>query len=397
MAVRPQSEKLLVKFIQAEGLVKTNLFGDAFWCSCEVVKDGKTDRTRGCKSQAKSGTLEPVWKEDRDIKDWHQGESLQFTIYDQGFVAPKIIGHGLLNFDQFYPRPFEGPLPIVTCEAPGKTSGDHHGHVVLHVEVRAEHLPQSGVSKCVAGVFDSDGDGKVSFSEIVETVRREFGKVSIDAPIVLCFSAACLAVHVLTAHGLPDLTKDYFALWPWAYSSPWHFMFYPRLVSHVLGHGGWEHLMGNLTLIIVVGPACEVDYGPRMLSFIILVTALVTSIFHYIFAPKFAMLMGASGVAFMLIMLNSLRDHEAGKIRVSFMVLVALWVWKECVGFVSNNMFGHSDGVSHLAHMFGAIVGGFAGFFWNDRPAYERLRNFCRRLSLTLVSQQVSSQSSKAE
>eukprot|EP00928_Gymnodinium_smaydae_P057425 TRINITY_DN40670_c0_g1_i1.p1 TRINITY_DN40670_c0_g1~~TRINITY_DN40670_c0_g1_i1.p1 ORF type:complete len:174 (+),score=20.94 TRINITY_DN40670_c0_g1_i1:109-630(+) len=171
-------------------------------------------------------------------------------------------------------------------------------------------------------------------------------------------------------------------------------MFYPRLVTHIFGHGGWDHLAGNLTLIILVGPSCEAGYGARLLMLIMLQTALVTALFHYLFSPSNAMQLGASGIAFMLIILNSMRDHQAGKIRVSLIVLMVVWVAKEAAGFVSNAS-GHFDGVSHQAHLFGALVGGISGFFVKDVGARDSFCRLCKRIFVTLTTRPSSSESAK--
>mmetsp|Transcript_136659 Transcript_136659/g.262614 ORF Transcript_136659/g.262614 Transcript_136659/m.262614 type:complete len:264 (+) Transcript_136659:66-857(+) len=245
---------------------------------------------------------------------------------------------------------------------------------------QAKAAPAPTVQAKVVSAFDRDGDGQVTLQEIVATLREEvFDKLTFDAPVVLGFSAACIAIQAVTSYVWNEFTQTYFSLWPWAYTSFWQPLTYFRVFSQVLGHGGWDHLNGNLTIIILVGPPCETAYGARQLLVIMLLTAFVTSICHYALAPKFALQLGASGIVFMLIMLNSLREHQAGKLRVSFLALLGLWVWKEAKGFVQNRVGGF-DGISHLAHLFGAVVGALAGFFINDPPARLKLRRFFRRL-----------------
>merc|ERR1719362_881745 len=129
-----------------------------------------------------------------------------------------------------------------------------------------------------------------------------------DAPLVLGFGLLCILVQLVTDYVDSSVTQEYFSLWPWAYSSPRNGMFYVRLFTQVLGHGGWEHLNSNLTIIILVGPQCETAYGWRALLGIMLLTALVTSSSHYLLAPKYALQLGASGIVFLFIVLNSLRE-----------------------------------------------------------------------------------------
>ena len=72
---------------------------------------------------------------------------------------------------------------------------------------------------------------------------------------------------------------------------------YFRFFGHVLGHAGWEHFIGNIMLILVVGPLLEEKYGSANILFVILATALVTGIVNFIFFP-YTQLLGASGVVF---------------------------------------------------------------------------------------------------
>ena len=56
---------------------------------------------------------------------------------------------------------------------------------------------------------------------------------------------------------------------------------YFRFFGHVLGHAGWEHFIGNIMLILVVGPLLEEKYGSANILFVILATALVTGIVNF--------------------------------------------------------------------------------------------------------------------
>ncbi|WP_197117250.1 rhomboid family intramembrane serine protease [Facklamia lactis] len=56
-----------------------------------------------------------------------------------------------------------------------------------------------------------------------------------------------------------------------------------QIFGHVLGHINWTHLFNNMLLFLVIGPILEEKYGPSNIFFIILSTALVTRLIHFIF------------------------------------------------------------------------------------------------------------------
>lgn len=130
---------------------------------------------------------------------------------------------------------------------------------------------------------------------------------------------------------------------------------WPRLFTHVLGHAGWEHYIGNFMLILLIGPILEEKYGSKDLLFMILFTAAITGILQIILFPG-QVLLGASGVVFMLIILGSITNYQAGKIPITFILVMILYIGKEV--FAS---FG-ADQVSQFAHIIGGICGAVFGF-----------------------------------
>lgn len=86
----------------------------------------------------------------------------------------------------------------------------------------------------------------------------------------------------------------------------------------------------------------------------ILVTAFVTGLLQIAFFNH--ALLGASGVAFMLILLSSFTNNGGG-IPLTFILVVILFLGKEVL-----NSFG-ADQVSQFAHIIGGILGGIFGFF----------------------------------
>src|SRR5690606_38086157 len=118
----------------------------------------------------------------------------------------------------------------------------------------------------------------------------------------------CVAVFVLdkvmAGHLMP-----YFALGHVSLSQPVSLI---TLFTHVAGHASLEHLLGNLTFVLLLGPIIEEKYGGGPLLIMILITALVTGLLNVVFFHTG--LLGASGVVFMLILLVSFTNTRSGEI-----------------------------------------------------------------------------------
>lgn len=130
---------------------------------------------------------------------------------------------------------------------------------------------------------------------------------------------------------------------------------YPRFVSHIFGHQGMGHFVGNFTLILLIGPILEEKYGSRDLLLMMAVTAIITSILWIVLFDG-QCLLGASGIVFMLIVLSSLTNFQSGKIPLTFILVILLFLGKELL-----DSFGQ-DQVSQFGHIIGGICGGLFGF-----------------------------------
>jgi rhomboid protease GluP len=106
---------------------------------------------------------------------------------------------------------------------------------------------------------------------------------------------------------------------------------------------------------------------------IMLVTAVASSVAHVFFGAASTLQLGASGLVFMQILLSSLIEVKHGRVPLTFLVQGSLWCYKEvALCFVSS-----SDGVSHIAHVSGAVCGVAAGYLHVDTSEYkERERHF---------------------
>ena len=156
-------------------------------------------------------------------------------------------------------------------------------------------------------------------------------------------------------------TTQYFSVYRSSLADP---LTYVRFFGHVLGHSGYDHYMGNMLLLLLVGPGLEEKYGSGTMVWMIALTALVTGLVNFIFFPHTALL-GASGVVFMMIVLNSFTEMRRGGIPLTMLLVVALYLGSEIADGLTR-----TDNVSHLTH----IVGGVCGIFFGFRLARAKKR-----------------------
>ncbi len=126
------------------------------------------------------------------------------------------------------------------------------------------------------------------------------------------------------------------------------------LFSHVIGHGSIEHLIGNMTFILLIGPIIEEKYDSSKTLLMIAATALITGLINVLFFSTG--LLGASGIVFMLILLVSFTNVTDGKIPLTFILVALLFVGKEVIQSMQ------ADHVSQAAHIIGGLCGSFFGF-----------------------------------
>jgi GlpG protein len=134
---------------------------------------------------------------------------------------------------------------------------------------------------------------------------------------------------------------------------------YVRFFTHVLGHNGWAHFIGNMSYILLLGPMLEEKYGGAKILEVIGITALVTGIVNFIFFPSVA-LCGASGVVFAFILLVSFTNVREGEIPVSVILVALIFIGQQ----VYEGLFVQ-DNVSNLSHILGGIVGAVVGYRLN--------------------------------
>jgi membrane associated rhomboid family serine protease len=181
-------------------------------------------------------------------------------------------------------------------------------------------------------------------------------RLTVETPVVILFCLLCVMVHILQATVWSGLNTFLAVRDTFDITSP---MQLPRLFTHVIAHDGTlQHIRGNLTHILLVGPSAEHVYGSRCILLVIVLVALFSSLVHIVVGSSHTHQLGASGVVFSVILLNSLVAAASGTIPISFVLTAGLWCFDELYKF----LFGH-DGISHHAHLTGAVVGTVVAYY----------------------------------
>ena len=163
-------------------------------------------------------------------------------------------------------------------------------------------------------------------------------KVSINAPVTLAYVFVSFVILVIGLVTGGRSTQLLFMTWHSSLLSPLTWL---RFFTHVLGHAGWAHYMGNMAYILLLGPMLEEKYGTARIIEVIAMTVLITALVNYIFFPSSA-LCGASGVVF------------------AFILAAVFYIGQQA----AQGLFVR-DQISQLSHIIGGLVGACAGFALN--------------------------------
>ena len=183
-------------------------------------------------------------------------------------------------------------------------------------------------------------------------------KIVLNSPVVLGFVMISFAVLLVDFISGGWCTQMLFTTYHSSLASP---MTYVRFFTHVLGHVSWEHFLGNMMYLLLLGPMLEEKYGSRRILLVIVITAFVTGLINYLFFWNVA-LCGASGVCFAFILLSSFTGFREREIPLTFILVAAIFLGQQVYqGIVVD------DNVSNMAHIVGGVVGSVVGFVMNRR------------------------------
>lgn len=184
-------------------------------------------------------------------------------------------------------------------------------------------------------------------------------KIQYNSPVILTFALISLGVLLLNQVTMGMANRLCFSVYRASLADP---LTYIRFFGHVLGHANYAHYIGNMTLLLVIGPPLEERYGNVPLLECIAMTAVISGLVQFIFFPGTALL-GASGIVFMLIILSSISGASQGRIPLTLILVYIIYIGGE----IADGLL-QSDNISQLTHIIGGTCGGVFGLLlrkWN--------------------------------
>lgn len=178
-----------------------------------------------------------------------------------------------------------------------------------------------------------------------------FNKFQYNSPVVLTFTLICFFSLILN-HFTNNVSNYLFFSIYKDFDTPLVFL---RLFTHVMGHASFEHFFNNFLIILLIGPMLEEKYSSKILLLMMLFTAFITGAFHILLFES--LLLGASGIAFMMIILSSFANMQKGRIPITVIIVVIFFIGNEIISGLYNN-----DNISQISHIIGGSCGAVFGY-----------------------------------
>jgi membrane associated rhomboid family serine protease len=161
----------------------------------------------------------------------------------------------------------------------------------------------------------------------------------------------------------------YFALWPLAPGSPFHWW---QLVTYAFLHDGFLHIFFNMFALYVFGPGLEQYWGARRYLayyFVCVVAAGATQLAVERFFGGLGATIGASGGIFGLLLAFGVLFPRV-RLLLYFAIPVPAWLF--VTGYAVLELFfgvtGTEAGIAHFAHLGGMLGGALMMLYWRLRP-----------------------------
>lgn len=183
-------------------------------------------------------------------------------------------------------------------------------------------------------------------------------KISYNAPVTLTFTLLSLLALALNALSQDQANMVLFSTYRSSLADP---LFYVRLFTHVLGHVSLQHFTNNFMIILLLGPLLEEKYGGKRLAGMIAGTACITGIINALFFPH-TRLLGASGIAFMFILLSSFVQGRQGTVPLTLIITIIFYLGNQIV----QGLFSR-DQISQISHLIGGASGILYGYMYRRK------------------------------
>ena len=184
-------------------------------------------------------------------------------------------------------------------------------------------------------------------------INRKFRYTYSNATVML-IAVSCI-VYFVAELLYPALTY-YFALIP---SAIVYGHYYWQFVTYMFVHGGIWHLFSNMLGLFIFGSAAERAVGTREFLLFYLLTGIlsgIASFLVYLFTGTNAILLGASGALYAVMLLFAVIYPRAtiylfGVLPIRAPLLVLLYFIIEMAG----QMGSYGGSVAHMTHLFGLL------------------------------------------
>jgi len=149
-------------------------------------------------------------------------------------------------------------------------------------------------------------------------------------------------------------------VWDEGFSKSWH------LATSLFSHGSIQHLMGNMLLLLLVGPACEKHLGRLKYLALYLLSGAGAALFFGSFATETGILGASGALSGLLAVYPFLRRNLVGFLF--GVILVGFSFLGDFTSFLQQVLGVSGSHTAHLAHVAGGVVGVLALAFFRRNP-----------------------------
>ncbi len=184
-------------------------------------------------------------------------------------------------------------------------------------------------------------------------------KIELNSPVVIWYTLFSFVILMFGYATSNVSTNAYFTCFRTSWTDPGMWF---RMISYVFGHADFSHYVNNFSIITLIGPMLEEKYGSKKLLTMMFLTALIGGLANVLLTASG--LRGASGIVFMFIILCSCTSVKSGKIPLTLVLVVAIYIGQEVV-----NGLTMTDNVSHATHILGGLCGVVFGLYYGREKA----------------------------